>query len=84
MKAVIQCISISVKGSKITVSRREQGSYVSPTDSYLDGTGIKPLFIVPIGDALRSQFSWTHYRLLMRIDDSDKRLFYEIECAANN
>jgi len=38
----------------------------------------------PIGDALRSQLSWTHYRLLMRIDNPDKRSFYEIECAANN
>lgn len=38
----------------------------------------------PIGDALRSQLSWTHYRLLMRIDSPDKRSFYEIECAANN
>ena len=35
----------------------------------------------PIGDALRSQLSWTHYRLLMRIDDPNKRSFYEIECA---
>ncbi|NTU43040.1 MAG: DUF1016 domain-containing protein [Nitrospirales bacterium] len=38
----------------------------------------------PIGDALRSKLSWTHYRLLMRIDNTDKRSFYEIECAANN
>jgi len=38
----------------------------------------------PIGDALRSQLSWTHYRLLMRIDDSQKRSFYEIECANGN
>ena len=38
----------------------------------------------PIGDALRSQLSWTHYRLLMRIDDPQKRSFYEIECANNN
>ena len=35
----------------------------------------------PIGDALRSQLSWTHYRLLMRIDDPQKRSFYEIESA---
>ena len=38
----------------------------------------------PIGDALRSQLSWTHYRLLMRIDNPDKRSFYEVECASNN
>jgi predicted nuclease of restriction endonuclease-like (RecB) superfamily len=38
----------------------------------------------PIGDALRSQLSWTHYRLLMRIDNPQKRSFYEIECATGN
>lgn len=38
----------------------------------------------PIGDALRRQLSWTHYRLLMRIDNPDKRSFYEIESASNN
>ncbi len=38
----------------------------------------------PIGDALRSQLSWTHYRLLMRHDDPQKRSFYEIESVNNN
>jgi predicted nuclease of restriction endonuclease-like (RecB) superfamily len=38
----------------------------------------------PIGDALRSQLSWTHYRLLMRVDDSNKRSFYEVESATGN
>lgn len=38
----------------------------------------------PIGDALRSQLSWTHYRLLMRHDDPRKRSFYEIESVSNN
>jgi predicted nuclease of restriction endonuclease-like (RecB) superfamily len=38
----------------------------------------------PIGDALRSQLSWTHYRLLMRLDDPQKRSFYEIESANSN
>jgi predicted nuclease of restriction endonuclease-like (RecB) superfamily len=38
----------------------------------------------PIGDALRSQLSWTHYRLLMRVDDPHKRSFYEIESATGN
>jgi hypothetical protein len=36
----------------------------------------------PIIDALRLQLSWTHYRLLLRIEDPQKRSFYEIECAA--
>lgn len=38
----------------------------------------------PIGDALRRQLSWTHYRLLMRHDDPQKRSFYEIESVNSN
>ncbi|WP_308378826.1 DUF1016 N-terminal domain-containing protein [Parapedobacter tibetensis] len=32
----------------------------------------------PIANALRSQFNWTHYRTLIRIDNQDKREFYII------
>jgi len=38
----------------------------------------------PIVNALRSQFSWTHYRTLIRIDNQDKREFYIVEAAKNN
>ncbi len=34
--------------------------------------------------ALRSQLSWTHYRLLMRVEDSAARDFYLGECAKSN
>ena len=37
----------------------------------------------PIVNALRSQFSWSQYRLLMQIDNEDKREYYELE-AVNN
>jgi predicted nuclease of restriction endonuclease-like (RecB) superfamily len=30
-------------------------------------------------DALRRQLSWTHYRLLLRVDNPDARAFYEAE-----
>ncbi|WP_211345682.1 DUF1016 N-terminal domain-containing protein [Paraflavitalea soli] len=30
----------------------------------------------PITNAVRSQFSWTHYRTLLRIDNQHKREFY--------
>jgi predicted nuclease of restriction endonuclease-like (RecB) superfamily len=30
------------------------------------------------------QLSWSHYLKLMRIENSDERNFYEIECLANN
>lgn len=38
----------------------------------------------PIVNALRSQFSWTHYRTLIRIDNQDKREFYIAEAEKNN
>lgn len=38
----------------------------------------------PIGDALRSQLNWTHYRLLMRVDKESVRNFYIEECIAGN
>ncbi len=40
--------------------------------------------IFPIANALRSQFSWTHYRVLIRIDNHDKRAFYIVEAEKNN
>lgn len=38
----------------------------------------------PIGDALRSQLSWTHYRLLMRLEKESAREFYLQECISAN
>ncbi len=38
----------------------------------------------PNTNALRSQFSWTHYRLLIRIDNQDKKDFYIAETEKNN
>jgi predicted nuclease of restriction endonuclease-like (RecB) superfamily len=32
----------------------------------------------------RFQLSWSHYLILMRIDNPDQRRFYELECAANS
>lgn len=37
----------------------------------------------PIVNALRSQFSWTHYRLLLPITNEDKRAFYIAEASKN-
>jgi predicted GNAT family N-acyltransferase len=37
----------------------------------------------PNGDALRRQLSWTHYRLIMRVDKKEAREFYMVE-AINN
>jgi predicted nuclease of restriction endonuclease-like (RecB) superfamily len=38
----------------------------------------------PIANALRSQFNWTHYRTLIRIDNQDKKDFYIAETEKNN
>jgi len=38
----------------------------------------------PKRDALRHELSWTHYRILMRIEKPEDRSFYEIECVNNN
>jgi len=38
----------------------------------------------PIASALRTQFSWTHYKFLLRIGNKDKRAFYIAEVEKNN
>lgn len=38
----------------------------------------------PNSYALRSQLSWTHYRLLMRVEDNTARNFYLDECVKSN
>jgi predicted nuclease of restriction endonuclease-like (RecB) superfamily len=38
----------------------------------------------PILDAVRQELSWTHYRILMRIEKPEARSFYQAECVANN
>ncbi|MET0466252.1 MAG: PDDEXK nuclease domain-containing protein [Chitinophagaceae bacterium] len=38
----------------------------------------------PIVSALRTQFSWTHYKLLLSLDSQDKIHYYQLEAARNN
>jgi predicted nuclease of restriction endonuclease-like (RecB) superfamily len=40
--------------------------------------------LFPNTNALRLQFSWTHYRTLIRIENEDKRDFYIAEAEKNN
>jgi predicted nuclease of restriction endonuclease-like (RecB) superfamily len=40
--------------------------------------------IFPIASALRTQFSWTHYKTLISVSNADKREFYIAETAKNN
>jgi len=38
----------------------------------------------PIRDALRPELTWTHYRLLLRVENADARDWYAGECAAQH
>jgi predicted nuclease of restriction endonuclease-like (RecB) superfamily len=38
----------------------------------------------PIRDALRHELSWTHYRLLLRVQDDKARAWYVVEAVAQN
>lgn len=38
----------------------------------------------PILDTVRRELSWSHYRILMRVEKAEARSFYEIECIKNN
>ena len=38
----------------------------------------------PIGHALRGELSWTHYRLIMRVENESARQFYLEECAKSS
>ena len=38
----------------------------------------------PIWDALRSELIWTHYRLLLRVEDAEARAWYMHEAAGQN
>ena len=40
-------------------------------------------FRFPIANAVNSQLTWTHYKLLIRLDDTDKREFYIAEAVKN-
>jgi len=40
--------------------------------------------VFPISHTLCDQLSWSHYRLLMKIDNASRREFYQKECAECN
>ena len=52
---------------------------------YTNLTNMRKFYLAfPILDALRQELSWTHYRLLSRIDFQEKRNFYLKESVDNN
>ncbi|NLC91812.1 MAG: DUF1016 domain-containing protein, partial [Methanocorpusculum parvum] len=40
--------------------------------------------LFPMRNALRSELSWTHYRLIMRVENEKARAFYLDECVREN
>jgi predicted nuclease of restriction endonuclease-like (RecB) superfamily len=40
--------------------------------------------VFPIRHAVRDELSWTHYRLIMKLEDPSRREFYLNECAESN
>jgi predicted nuclease of restriction endonuclease-like (RecB) superfamily len=54
-------------------------------DKHLDERELRRIrqfyLVFPIRDALRPDLSWTHYRLLLRIEDPKARLYYMQEAA---
>lgn len=69
-KAVIESLAIKFaengeKGFDVTNLRHMRNFYLQ----------------FPNCDALRRELSWTHYRLLLKINEPQKRAFYEVECA---
>ena len=66
------------------ISRRLTGDFGKGFD-YSNVKNMWQFYLIfPIGDALRSQLSWTHYRILMRIEKESARNFYIDECIAGN
>ena len=74
--------------------RNEYGEYVIKylakklTEEFGKGFGERQLrytrqfyMAFPIRNALRSELSWTHYRLIMKVENPKARAFYVEECA---
>ena len=64
---------------------------VALTKEYGSGFSTRRLYLYcqffrlyPIVPALRAHLGWSHYKLLLSIDNQSKRSFYEAECLKNN
>jgi len=77
--------------------RAEYGKYIikylseNLEPKYGSGFGVRQLEMMrkfyttfPIANAVRSQLNWTQYRLLSRIEDTDRREFYIAESLKNH
>lgn len=64
---------------------RQLGEEFGKGYDYTNLTNMRKFYLAfPILDALRQELSWTHYRLLSRLDTEEKKNFYLTESIANN
>jgi hypothetical protein len=61
------------------ISRRLTAEFGKGFDRYNLGNMRAFYLTYPIRDALRPELSWTHYRLLLRVENPDAKSFYEKE-----
>jgi predicted nuclease of restriction endonuclease-like (RecB) superfamily len=72
---------------KATIKRLSQALTLEFGKGYDESNlrNIRSFYIAfPIRDALRHELSWTHYRLLSRLDSGEKRAYYLNESLTSN
>jgi hypothetical protein len=97
VKAYHEIGRIIVEEEQAGQSRAEYGKYIirnlsqKLTEDFGKGFDERNLWymknfyiIFPKVNALRSELSWTHYRLLLKTEKDDARQFYLIESIENN
>jgi len=67
-----------------TISKRLSGDFGKGFDVSNLWNMRKFYKVYPILDTVRRELSWSHYRILMRLDNPKARSFYEVECSQNN
>lgn len=89
MRQFYLAYSIYETPSRKLQSNKNQSGLISATLSRNLENSDKTLVPIPQTPSAelqmpRFQISWSHYLILMRIENPQERSFYEIECAANN
>ncbi|MDP3912327.1 MAG: DUF1016 N-terminal domain-containing protein [Bacteroidota bacterium] len=89
MRQFYLAYSIYERPSRKLQSNENQSGLISATPLRNLGNTDKTLVPIPQTPSAelqmpRFQISWSHYLILMRIENPQERSFYEIECAANN
>lgn len=81
MRFFYQIYSKSISSTVLTKSENNTISATPLRKSENSGADVTSIYETT---SRRFILSWSHYLKLMRIENTDERNFYEIECAANN